>query len=366
MSAARKAWRIGWRLAVCAFLLLWLFHTIFSNEARAASEGQGPAWDQLSRTQQWHLAWTVGPRELARTLVLVDPLALVLSILCMGLTLAVGIWRWRLVLRAYGLDLPWTRAAEISLIAQFFNAFLLGSTGGDLMKAYYAARETHHKKTEAVVTVFVDRLIGLFSMLLFGAVMMLLNLPFLLRHRELAAAVWIVLLMLAACTLFLGLAFWGGLSRAWPNARAWLRRLPKGDYLEQSIDACRAFGRERRVLFRSMWISSLLNVLCVLQVLSLAWGLRIDSPALAWFVVVPLVICLSALPITPSGLGLRENLYVLTLSGPGLQVAPTTALSVSLLAYFGFLVWSLLGGGVYLVFKGKHHLSEVTDPAEDR
>ena len=47
--------------------------------------------------------------------------------------------------------------------AQFFNAFLLGSTGGDLLKAYYAARETHHKKTEAVVTVFVDRIIGLFS-----------------------------------------------------------------------------------------------------------------------------------------------------------------------------------------------------------
>ena len=50
-------------------------------------------------------------------------------------------------------------------MAQFFNAFLLGSTGGDLLKAYYAARETHHRKTEAVVTVLVDRLIGLFSML---------------------------------------------------------------------------------------------------------------------------------------------------------------------------------------------------------
>ena len=36
------------------------------------------------------------------------------------------------------------------------------------MKAYYAARETHHKKTEAVLTVFVDRVIGLWSMLLFA------------------------------------------------------------------------------------------------------------------------------------------------------------------------------------------------------
>ena len=49
--------------------------------------------------------------------------------------------------------------------------------GGDLMKAYYAARETHHKKTEAVTAVFVDRLVGLWAMLLFAGAMMLLNVP---------------------------------------------------------------------------------------------------------------------------------------------------------------------------------------------
>ena len=42
-------------------------------------------------------------------------------------------------------------------------------------EAYYAARETHHKKTEAVVTVFVDRLIGLWAMLLFASLMILPN-----------------------------------------------------------------------------------------------------------------------------------------------------------------------------------------------
>jgi uncharacterized protein (TIRG00374 family) len=365
VNTLRKAWRAGWRLAVCLLLLFWIFHAIFAYEAHTATERQGQHWDQLERGQRWRLAWSVGPRELGRTLALIDPLALLLSIGCMGATLALGIWRWRMVLRVYCLGLSLGRAAEISLIAQFFNAFLLGSTGGDLLKAFYAARETHHKKTEAVVTVFVDRLIGLFSMLLFGAMMMLLNLPFLAKHRELAVAAWVVLIMLALCSVILGLAFWGGLSRAWPNARRWLRQLPKGEYLEQAVDACRSFGRQRHILLRAMAVSSLLNVFCVLQLLSLAWGLKIQSPGLVWFVVVPLVICLSALPITPSGLGLRENLYVLMLSGPGLQLPPTTALSVSLLAYFGFLVWSLVGGLVYLAFKEKHHLAEVTHSEEN-
>jgi uncharacterized protein (TIRG00374 family) len=249
---------------------------------------------------------------------------------------------------------------EISLIAHFFNSFLLGSTGGDLIKAYYAARETHHKKPEAVVTVVVDRLIGLFSMLLFAALMMLVNLPFLLKHRELVGVGWAVMAMLLLCSLVLGLMFWGGISRAWPQAREWLQRLPKGAWLEQALDAARSFGRERRFLLKAVLVSFVINVVCVLQIAILAWGLGLKIPLLVLFVVVPVIICISALPITPSGLGIRENLYVLTLAGPGLQVPATEALSLSLLAYFGSLVWSVIGGIVYWAVRDRQCLDEVT------
>src|SRR4030095_2470650 len=110
---------------------------------------------------------------------------LVVSLLLIAVTLFLGIVRWRMVLEVQGLQLPFRRATEISLVAHFFNSFLLGSTGGDLMKAYYAARETHHKKTEAVGTVFVDRLVGLWAMLLFAGLMMLANLELLFDHRRL-------------------------------------------------------------------------------------------------------------------------------------------------------------------------------------
>ena len=45
-----------------------------------------------------------------------------------------------------------------------------------------------------------------------------------------------------------------------------------------------------------------------------------------------------------------------------LQVAPTQALSLSLLAYAGSLFWSLIGGVVYASLKERHHLAEVTRP----
>jgi len=349
----KKFWQIGWRLALCAVLLLWIFHSIFVNEARIAHVAD---WSDLTRVEKWKLGWQEGPRALVHTVAGIDKGLFALSVLLMASTLLLGVIRWRMVLAVQGLHLPFGRAAEISLVAHFFNSFLLGSTGGDLMKAYYAARETHHKKTEAVTTVFVDRLIGLWAMLLFAGAMMIPNARALFGgDRVTRLATMLILAMLIGCSLVLVLAFRGGLSRHWPGARAWLRRLPKGEHLERSLDACRRFGSEPYFLTRTLALSMLLNVMCVVQWQVVGRGLGLSIPSLTMFSVVPVVICIAALPATPSGLGVRENLFVHMLANPALA---TSGLSLSLLAYAGSLFWSLVGGGVYLLLKEKHHLAE--------
>ena len=360
MKRRGKGWSITWRLGVCGLLMFWIFDAIFTQEGRLALGRQGIVWGMLAPAERWEAAWSHGPQELWRTLRLVDPWALLASFGCMGLTLLLGVVRWRRVLSVQGLGLAFGRAAEISLVAHFFNSFLLGSTGGDLMKAYYAARETHHLKTEAVVTVVIDRLIGLVSMLFFACLMMLPNRALILAHPRLGALALFILLMMLACGLITGLAFWGGLSRRWPQARTWLKRLPRGDLLERSLDSCRRFGRRPGFLVQALALSMGLNIASVLQVMCLAWGMRLGVSPLAWCVIVPIIICISALPITPSGLGVRENLYVLMLAAPEIHVAATQALSLSLLAYAGSLLWSLLGGLVYASLKETHHLREIT------
>jgi glycosyltransferase 2 family protein len=351
----KKLWQRGWRIGFCALLLLWIFHCIFINEARIAYPSL-EAWAKLPRMEQWRLGWQEGPRRVWETLTLIRLRSLLLSLLLMGSTILLGVVRWRMVLRVQGLNLPFARATEISLVAHFFNSFLLGSTGGDLMKAYYAARETHHKKTEAVVTVFVDRLIGLWTMLLFTGLMMIPNRNLLFTNGRLQALTsWLVLLMFAGCTTLVVLAFWGGVSRQWSGARRWLRRLPRGDWLERSLDSCRRFGKEPSFVVRALAISMLLNIACVLQWHVLADGLGLLIPMIVLSALVPMVICVSALPVTPSGLGVRENLFVIMLNDP---LIATTALSLSLLAYAGSLFWSVAGGVVYLTLKEKHHLAE--------
>jgi len=360
MKRLKAVWRVGWRVALCAFLLAWIFQSIFLSEGRTAAAAQGMNWDQLARLEQWRMAWSNGPRELWHTLCLIQPLALAASLLCVLLTILLGVARWRLVLRVQGLELPWGRAAGIAFVAQFFNAFLLGSTGGDVIKALYAARETHHKKAEAVVTVFVDRLLGLWAMLLFATVMMIPNAALLSRRQELGAPALMIVLMLGGASVVLSVAFWSGLSRRFPRARHWLRKMPKGELLERSLDACRHFGKSRGFLLKTLALSLLVNVACVLQMMVLSAGLGVSISSSAWLVIVPMIFCISALPITPSGLGVRENLFVLMLAVPDIGVPKTTALSLSLLAYACSLFWSLAGGVVYLGLKKTQHLEEVT------
>jgi hypothetical protein len=47
------------------------------------------------------------------------------------------------------------------------------------------------------------------------------------------------------------------------------------------------------------------------------------------------------------------------LAVPQISVEATAALSLSLLTFAGSLFWSLVGGGVYLTFRDRHHLAEV-------
>jgi uncharacterized membrane protein YbhN (UPF0104 family) len=407
VTAVKKIWSTGWRVAVGAVLLLWIFHSIFVNEAREQSKCKDPAqcaplvdrgqtidyaqWQTLARTEQWRLGWTYGPPALGQTLQSVHPGALALSFLLMGGTLLIGVLRWRMVLHVQGFQLPFGRAAEISLVAHFFNSFLLGTVGGDVMKAYCAARETHHKKTEAVMTVFMDRVIGLWSMLVFATIMLVPNLRLFERlglrraflrifsepsagfseffhivsKEPIVTATAVLLGMTLVSTAFVFLAFRGGVSKRWSGARDWLRRLPKGDAIERSLESCRKFGQERSFFIRALGLSMLLNFLCVLQFWVLSRGLNMNVPLLALSLVVPTVICLAALPIAPSGLGVREYLFVQLLSAAVAGVDPTSALSLSLLAFAGSLFWSLVGGAVYAMFKHKHHLDDFRDEVEE-
>jgi len=77
--------------------------------------------------------------------------------------------RWFILVRA--LDLPFKPrdAVRLGLVGTFYNTFLPGSVGGDLVKAYYIAQGQPTRRAAAVATVMADRLLGLFGLILYIA-----------------------------------------------------------------------------------------------------------------------------------------------------------------------------------------------------
>ncbi len=77
-------------------------------------------------------------------------------------------FRWYGLVRA--LDLPFTlrNAVRLGMVGTFYNTFLPGAIGGDLVKAYFIAKGQPDRKAAAVSTVVADRLLGLFGLLVFA------------------------------------------------------------------------------------------------------------------------------------------------------------------------------------------------------
>ncbi len=360
----RHAWSLAWRAGITALLMAWAFHAIFHDQCRILLDAQDVKLDAMPRLDRWHAVWRLGPAELGRTLVGVRFEWLAASIGLWGLTIVVGAWRWLLILRSQGLDPGFRRTLEISLVAHFFNSFLLGSAGGDVLKAYYAARVTHHRKTEAVTTVLLDRVLGLFTMLGFAVALMIPNLGLIQDQPETQLLAVVVFGMFGAASVILWLSLRGGVSGVFPKARQLLARLPKGELLQRGIEAGRTLGRRPSLVFQTVLVSILLTCICVLQLLTLVWGYGLEVPLAPMLFVVPSVICISALPLTPNGLGVRDNLYVYLLSLPQIGISAGTALAISLVAYACSLVWSALGGVLYLLMRRETDLAEAM--AEER
>ena len=94
----------------------------------------------------------------------------------------------------------------------------------------------------------------------------------------------------------------------------------------------------------------MINVAIVGTFLAIASGIGLEVPARVLWFVVPAVVCIAALPVTPSGLGVRENLLVSLLALPEFPgVRHGEALALALLAYSANLAWSAVGGLVYLL-----------------
>lgn len=274
----------------------------------------------------------------------------------------IGIGRWKIILTSQGLRLSWARVVYISFIGQFFNSFMFGSTGGDVVRAFYAARETHHRKTEAVATVVLDRLVGLFVLNLIAGVMLIARFDFYRQHWSTHLPALLMLAMILATFAALAIIYNIRLFKGRPIFRIIERHRRFGPLVRRMLIAIYLYHRRTKVLCQTVLLSILVHCIFMAQCYCLGRSLGIEIGIIDYFTVMPIVISLSALPITPGGLGLREGLAVGMLGA--LDVGASQSLPFSLMIYFIAVFFSLFGGLIFLGYTagtGRSVRDEITE-----
>lgn len=253
------------------------------------------------------------------------------------LGLYIRAWRWEALLAAQGTQVPVGVLTRLYFVGTFFNNLLPSGIGGDVVKMYELSARSDDTPT-AISTVLVDRALGL--LVLFA--LALVTLPFGWRSIPLPVA-----LLILGLTLGSVVAVWMFLNRA---LVAWLSdHLPPLAKLLAKPKIAAFYGSfhryHGRYLWRALFFSLLFNLslIAVVALIGLALHVRIGIQYYVLFV--PIISTLLALPISLSGLGIREGGYVYLFTQVG--VAETTALSMSLTFFALSLVTGLIGGIIY-------------------
>ncbi len=89
-----------------------------------------------------------------------------LVILLLIMTLIIASYKWWILLRKINYDIPYLMSFYLYSTGLFFNIFMPGSAGGDLVKGIYLFKFVKaSQRTNALSTIIVDRLIGLHALL---------------------------------------------------------------------------------------------------------------------------------------------------------------------------------------------------------
>jgi uncharacterized protein (TIRG00374 family) len=108
---------------------------------------------------------------------------------------------------------------------------------------------------------------------------------------------------------------------------------------------------KKPVILKTFLLSLVVQVVIIFAVYVLCLGLKIEVPLLPLFIFIPIISTVSSVPISISGLGVRETSFVLLFGSLGIPPAQATA--VSFVYFLSVATGSLPGLIEYLRYKKK-------------
>ncbi len=254
--------------------------------------------------------------------------------------------RWWLLLRGAGIGYARWRSSMVWAIG-FFAAAITPGKVGDAVRALYVSRETGRGVGSAFLTVFIDRLMDLVTVLVFGVVTIVI---FSYRYTDMPS-IWVIVTASVALLGLLYLALHRELMRKLLGPL--FRALTPARYRPQLTaevhgfyDALALYRKDRM----STVIAALLTLVFWASVILLAyavtWVLGIDVSFGYIALMMPMVTLVEIIPISVSGIGTREAAVIFFFSAVKIGNAEAVAFSITYLivgtyltALVGFVAW---------------------------
>lgn len=242
----------------------------------------------------------------------------------------VSSFRWKLLLPE---RFKVRKLFSLYMIGAFFNTFLPGLVGGDVVKAYYLNKDAK-KVSLTLASVFMDRYMGYLSLMIIG----ITAFPFVSGYFGGSPIKWMLPTMFVAFVAGSFLFFHLKIGKRF--------RVVSEFYEYFSL-----LWNRKEIIIKTLLVSFLIQFLNFSKVIVLGIGMGANVPFLLFFVFLPIVITISALPISISGLGLREGSLMILLGLIG--IGPELATSISLAWFFSIFVGSLPGLIAYILYKSR-------------
>ena len=270
-------------------------------------------------------------------------LLLAVAIITAQLTL-MGV-RWWYLMRYESLGIGLWTTIRLMYVGHFFNFFLPGSTGGDVLRAYLVTRRTK-ARTVAVATVLLDRFAGLAGMAVLAGVMALATWGKPQTQRA-AGAVGVTLAIITVVALAL---FSRRVGRAVGLDRL-IARLPRAENFRIAIGTLQSLPRSPKAAGIVGALTLGVHLLLAAGIACMGRALELPTDLQLYFLFVPVIYIVAAIPVSIGGLGLVEGMYVVFFAAsPGAD--SSAALALALLARLTPMLLSLPGLVFWLSERG--------------
>ncbi len=270
-----------------------------------------------------------------------------LAVASAGVCVFTGALRWLIFLRMQGFAIRFPKVTAIFLVGGFFNLFLFGSLGGDAAKVVCVGRECPGRHTAAILSIMMDHMSGLVALLGMAVCFTFLRYDLFLATPLAAGMLGILVLLLGVSiggiAICLVLARWGLADRL-PMPAVVRARMAEVEL------AFNALGQQWPRTLLAVGVSVMVMFSHFLTFYCSSRAVEGRSSLVEILTVMPVVDVMAGLPVSISGLGVREKSFEELLGVIG-GVPVETAILISLGGFAASLVWSLAGGVVFCFYR---------------